>query len=284
MSSVAYLFISPHLDDVASSCGGYVRRLAMQGERVIMLTAVTADPLPGAHLSKLAQRNHAAWRLGDAPFEPRRCEDMAAAQLLGADYVHFGLPDAMYRCDMDGRPLYSRIRGVSVAQADWKHYAPLLRQKLAQAMETCGQPVQVFCPLTVGDHVDHLIVRHVVESLCDSLHIAYYEDYPYADQPAAVRRALKGDKALESWRSIKIELAPSEVEARIAAVACYRSQVPGLFPSVTEQIQEIMSTHLPVIGRYLAPRLALQASNARMEACLRAYMARAGGERYWQRG
>jgi len=283
MSSPSYLFISPHLDDVALSCGGYVRRLTSAGERVIILTVVTADPPPGARLSKLARRNHAAWRLGDAPFEPRRREDIAAIQLLGAQYVHLGLPDMMYRCDVDGRPIYTQLREVSVAQADWRQYASLLRQSLAKAIEAYDQPVRMFCPLTIGGHVDHIIVRHVVESLCDSQHILYYEDYPYADQPAAVQHVLKGQKTSAAWRSNNIELAPPEVEARIAAVACYKSQVPGLFPSVAEQMQEIMSAHIPLIGRSLVPTPDLHVSNARMAARLRAYMARAGGERYWQR-
>ena len=283
MSSPSYLFISPHLDDVVLSCGGYVRRLAAAGERVIVLTVATADPPPGARLSKLARRNHAAWRLGDAPFELRRREDIAAMQLLGAQYAHLGLPDMMYRRDVDGRPLYTQLRKVDVAQADWRQYAPLLRQKLADVIEECGQPVGMFCPLTIGGHVDHVIVRRVVESLCDSQHVLYYEDYPYAGEPAALQRVLSGQKTSAAWRSNNIELTPPEVEARIAAMACYRSQVPGLFPSFAEQMQEIMSAHIPLVGSRLAPAPDLHVSNARMAARLRAYLARVGGERYWQR-
>jgi len=282
MSLPWHLFISPHLDDVALSCGGYVYRLTSANEPLAIVTVVTADAPPGVRFSKLAQRHHAAWHLGDTPFGCRRREDIAAAQLLGAQYIHLDLPDAIYRRDETGRSLYAHVRDVGIALSDQQHYVPLLCQKLSEVIAAYGQEVSVYCPLTVGRHVDHLIVRRAVESLCDSSHIIYYEDYPYADQPAAVQFELSSPFRV-AWHSTQIELTPEEVEARIAAVACYQSQVPGLFPSSAEQILEIVRARVPWTARYLTRTPDLRASRDRMAARLRAYMARAGGERYWLR-
>ncbi len=282
MSLPWHVFISPHLDDVALSCGGYVYRLASANEQVAIVTVVTADAPAGVRFSRLAQRHHAAWHLGDTPFQCRRREDIAATQLLGAQCIHLGLPDAIYRHNEAGDSLYAHVRGVGIALEDQQHYVPLLCQKLSEVIAGYGQEVSVYCPLTVGGHVDHLIVRQAVESLCDSRHIVYYEDYPYADQPGAVQPE-RGSPLRGAWRSTKIELTPEEVEARIAAVACYQSQVPGLFPSSAERILGIVRAHVPWTARYLTRAPDQCASRARMAAHLRAYIARAGGERYWLR-
>ena len=60
MSKRVHLFVSPHLDDVALSCGGYVRYLTRAGELVIVLTVFSADPPAGTALSWLARRNQTA--------------------------------------------------------------------------------------------------------------------------------------------------------------------------------------------------------------------------------
>ena len=43
MSKIVHLFISPHLDDVVLSCGGYIHRLTTSGEKVVIVTVITAD-------------------------------------------------------------------------------------------------------------------------------------------------------------------------------------------------------------------------------------------------
>ncbi len=283
MNNSHYIFISPHLDDVALSCGGYVRRLTASGEPVTVVTAITADLPRGAPISKLAQRYHAMWDLGDQPFAPRRDEDAAAMELIGARYLHLGLLDAMYRIDADGRPLYSSIRHTEVHPADWQMYAPCVVQKLNEVFRSYGPDARVFCPLGVGGHVDHLIIRRAVESSCADREILYYEDYPYADQPHAVQPALENAGGLGSWSSAAIQLTPAEVDARVAAIACYRSQVPGLFPSLSERIREIVRFRLPVLRPFVPLSRDPGASHARMVRQLKDYIARSGGERYWRK-
>ena len=43
MSKNVHLFISPHLDDVVLSCGGYIHRLTTSGEKVVIVTVIAAD-------------------------------------------------------------------------------------------------------------------------------------------------------------------------------------------------------------------------------------------------
>lgn len=226
-----------------------------------------------------------AWRLGDAPFSARREEDAQAVQALGAQKVHLDLLDAMYRRDAVGQVLYPKdtVR-VPVHPDDWKRYEPAMRERLREVLSTHnGDAIQVFCPLAVGEHVDHIIVRRAVEELYTPRQITYYEDYPYAGKLDDVRAKLGLDGRLETWESMTISLTRDEVQARIAAVACYRSQMRGLFPSELERWQEIAQARLPVLGRYLDWPADPCASRERMASSVQAYIARVGGERYWRR-
>ena len=296
MSQEIYLFISPHLDDVALSCGGYARRLTSAGERVIVATVMTADPPASEPLSWLARRNHASWRLGDAPFGERCREDLAAIASLGAEAVQLGLLDAIYRRDAPGQPLYTqRSVAVPVHPYDWQFQLKAVEQRLRALLEThVGQALQVFCPLTAGGHVDHVIVRRAVENVCPTDIITYYEDYPYAHQRNAVQalftarggfvQPARGGFVIRrpQWQATLITLTAVEVDARIAAVACYESQIAGLFPSNIERLQEILQARLPMIARYVPKSPQLTDSYRRMSVALRAYIARVGGERYWR--
>ena len=252
-----YVFISPHLDDIALSCGGFVRRLTHAGERVAIVTVCTADAPPGQPLSPSAQHEHWQWQLGDQPYRLRCQEDDLMVAELGAESVHLGLLDAIYRHDDDGQPLYTgkEFIGGQVHAADWKHQLPALLAALQPAL--AALPAQkVFCPLTAGGHVDHVITRRAVEQLCPASQVQYYEDYPYAQKDSAALANALGVGALGvgAWRSTLIALTQAEIEARISAIACYKSQMFAVFGDA-----------------------------AAMPALVREYVVRTGGERYWER-
>jgi LmbE family N-acetylglucosaminyl deacetylase len=237
-------------------------------------------------LSWLSKRNHMAWNLDDAPFATRRREDEAAWRLLGAQYEHLGLLDAMYRRDGSSAPLYKRnITGVPIHPDDWRSFQPVVCQALQEAtFAGANPPVLVFCPLTAGDHVDHVIIRHTIESMWPPQEIVYYEDYPYAERPSAIRGTLNVNGGEKGWVSRTVKLTEAEVEARIAAVACYASQLPGLFPTTLLRMMEIARARVPIIGEHLNGQPDPGASRSRMASALKAYIGRAGGERYWFRG
>jgi hypothetical protein len=196
------------------------------------------------------------------------------------------LLDAMYRRDAGGRPLYARTNvGVPVATADWERCEPAVRKGLREILEAQGQHgVRVFCPLGAGGHVDHIVVRRAVETLCEPGLIAYYEDYPYSVRLTAVRACLASEGSDgRDWRSTVAELTPPEIEARITAVACYASQLAGLFPSPLDRLREIIRARLLLLPRLVDPPPDPRASHERMATALRSYIRSVGGERYWYR-
>jgi LmbE family N-acetylglucosaminyl deacetylase len=260
------LFISPHLDDIALSCGGTARRLANQGVDTLAATLCTADAPAGQPLSPAARHEHWQWQLGDRPYEARRAEDARVMGVLGARHAHLGLLDAIYRRDARGRPLYEGKDFMSgrVHPDDWERLYPLVVEAIRGTMT--GAEDAVYCPLTLGGHVDHVIVRRAVEAVCPPGLIRYYEDYPYAAKdPAALAPYLAG--GAEGWRPTLVALTPGEIEARVEAILAYRSQLFALFgePRAADA----------------APPPAVEPASVRER--VREYIARVGGERIWER-
>jgi LmbE family N-acetylglucosaminyl deacetylase len=285
MSEYMFLFISPHLDDVVLSCGGYISRLAAAGEHVIIVTVATADVPKGTSLSRQMIWRHLIWRQGNKPFAARCREDATAAAILGVQYRHLDLLDAIYRCDASNKPLYPNSNvHVPIHAFDWENYEPILRRELLQVLSAWDSwQVRVFCPLGVGEHIDHILVRSAVEEAYEPQKIIYYEDYPYVNNLDALQYLSYLSNSGESWQTITVKLTPIEIEARIASVACYVSQIPVLFPSKLQHLQNRASFHLLIIGRYLNWPMNMKGSRERIDLPLRSYISRVGGERYWVR-
>ncbi|MEZ4658337.1 MAG: PIG-L family deacetylase [Caldilineaceae bacterium] len=93
-----YIYLSPHLDDAALSCGGQIYQQTAVGKSVLIVTVMAGDPNV-AEFSDYIQSLHERWELAADAAAARRAEDLAACQILGADAHHLDLPDCIYRYD-----------------------------------------------------------------------------------------------------------------------------------------------------------------------------------------
>lgn len=208
------IYLSPHLDDVVLSCGGRIALQARAGKRVLVVTVFAGRP-EGA-LSPFALALHQRWRLPrDAP-AVRRAEDRAALARIGAAATHWDLPEAIYRRAPDGTPLYADETSLwgGLHPAD----GPLV-ETLACRIADLPDKVPLCVPLGAGNHADHQLVRRAAEAAGRPLF--YYEECPYAEDPQAVEVALTGGE----WEPRLTFLDEQSLAAKIAAVACYRSQL-----------------------------------------------------------
>jgi LmbE family N-acetylglucosaminyl deacetylase len=78
-------------------------------------------------------------------------------------------------------------------------------------------------PLTLGNHVDHRLVRAAAEQAAarKGLALWYYPDYPYAVGPRGDMLGKVGD----DWQKTCLSVSPEGLLAWQEAVACYRSQL-----------------------------------------------------------
>ena len=62
MEHYAALYLSPHLDDAALSCGGQIAQATRQGRRVLIVTVMAGDPPMEAGNDYIVSL-HARWEL-----------------------------------------------------------------------------------------------------------------------------------------------------------------------------------------------------------------------------
>ena len=215
-----WLYLSPHFDDVVLSCGGMVAAQAQKGVPVEVATVFAAGPASGEELTAFARWQHERWGDVETAYQRRREEDQAALVALGARPLWLPFRDAIYR----GQRYVSDealVGQVHPAEAS-------LPTEIARALVERLSPEAVVClPLSAGRHVDHqLVVGLAGEMATRGAAIAFYEDFPYASRPGAVEEAIARLGLAVTPHVIDVS---EQIEAKIAAIALYASQVPVIF-------------------------------------------------------
>jgi len=247
------LILSPHFDDAVLSSGGQIRQRVEAGEEVRVLTLFAGKPGPA--LSPVARELHRLW--GDPPdlIGLRQEEDEAAVQLLGAAPLRLAEREALYRQDPAGAWLYPTLEALfgAVHPADEARPAALA-EVVAGVLPVRGE-VTVQAPLGVGSHVDHQLTHAAARHLMGrGIAVWFYEDYPYAERPGELDRALAVQRALR-LQPLLIPLTESQLSARIAAIGAYRSQLGGLFRDGASPEEAVRRHALEVGGGAPAERV-----------------------------
>jgi len=214
-----WIYLSPHFDDAVLSCGGLIWEQAQAGMPVEIWTIFAADPPPGP-LSEFAKENHALWGVngGREIVAMRRDEDREAARLVGAKLVHFDFTDCIYRRSPEGEYLYNE------SVFDPPHPSDRdLPGQIAKALEPRLRAEDVVaCPLTLGGHVDHVLVRQAAESL-------RMAQYYYADVPYVVKYPQTLDPMIAELQSEFFAISEAGFLAWLKGVRAYKSQLSSLY-------------------------------------------------------
>ena len=129
---------------------------------------------PAGEVSAFAEEQHKFWGFAsaDATVRARRKEDQNAAAVVGASVLHFDFLDCIYRRGTNGEWLYSTI-SVPPHPEDAQ-----LPKQITEAISTRLEPADVLvCQLSIGSHVDHVLIRYAAELLGRPL--LYDIDIPY---------------------------------------------------------------------------------------------------------
>jgi LmbE family N-acetylglucosaminyl deacetylase len=243
------VYLSPHLDDAAFSCGGQIHARARRGERVLVVTVFAGPAPPTDRLSPFAASLHRLWGLDRSDVvEARRAEDRGAVAVLGADCLHLELSDAIYRTDEHGQPLYPAFAALF---DDTRREDDTLEASLRDALGTLPASPFVAAPLGVGAHVDHGIVHRAARAVLPRDRLWLYEDYPYAESWRARRRSTA---RCGGWDKRAEPLVEADLAAKCRAISCYASQLGTAF------------------------------RGDQLERRVRRFHRRRGGERLWQPG
>ena len=228
------IYLSPHLDDATLSCGGQIFQQTSLGKRVLIVTITAGDPAVST-VSEYAQSLHTRWELVVDAVAGRRAEDISASQILGADTLHWSVPDCIYRYHPEtGAPFYVSDADI-FGEVDPAELS--LVNELARQMANLPPATQIFAPLTIGHHVDHLLTRAAAELCFGARNLIYYEDYPYAEKVGALEAVLSMEQI--AWQAEVIPLSAADVQAKIEAIFAFKSQLSTFFDSRAHLEQRI---------------------------------------------
>lgn len=219
MPSRSTVFVAPHPDDVALSCGGTVA-LAARDSSPSIVTVFAGQPV--GDVSEFARFQHERWGLDDATVATqRRTEDTAAASALGnrVTQVWFDHLDAIYR-----NPDYS---------SDDELFGKLLEPDLSlidtivDALDAINAHEYVV-PLAAGNHVDHQLAFRAGRRLAArGARVWAYADVPYVigNAKAVTERLARG-----TVREARVTYLDDDAfDRKWRAVASYPTQLPVLF-------------------------------------------------------
>lgn len=209
------LFVSPHLDDAAFSCGGTLALLAREGWKTILATVFTRS-VPNPAGFALACQLDKGFSSEVDYMTLRREEDLAAAKHLGAgETVWLDSPEAPHRGYGSAPELFA---GVLQGDEAWRNVAGLLEDLLR-----AHDPDILLAPQAIGNHADHLQVVRAVRELNapPELEVAWYRDAPYAtrnpgSRPSSLLPASLSEKAVDIAGTL---------DDKLAACAAYTTQI-----------------------------------------------------------
>lgn len=227
-----WIYLSPHLDDAVLSAGGLIYEQTQSGIPVEIWTFMCGYA-PEDAVSPFADAMHQQWGFSSAEetTRARREEDKNAAAIVGASVIHFDFLDCIYRRKPSGEWLYSEI-SVPPFPEDTD-----LPQQIADAVSARLLPDDVLvAQLSVGSHVDHVLVRQAAELLGRPL--LYDIDVPYIlykpdeFEPKSAGMLEKTnfitEAGLQSWQEAVLE---------------YKSQLPALGEAMSTPEQTRESIH-----------------------------------------
>jgi LmbE family N-acetylglucosaminyl deacetylase len=247
---VTHVFVSPHPDDVALSCGGLIASLRARGENVTIVTvhggAGSEPALTPYQVQALGFDDGRPIPTPDEAMGFRRAEDEAYGRYVGATMVQLLRPDGVFRGYTDNAMLSGEPLPEDPAPVE------ALRRALAAAA-----PERLYLPLAVGGHVDHQQTRRAGIALLAEAGSPYrdrtrfFEDFPYAfnhdferlDQlPADALAALPGRLEAEYFD------VTDWLDRKIAAIESYASQLGPLFDT-HERMIEMFTSRAGLVGR-----------------------------------
>lgn len=165
------IIISPHLDDAVFSCGGAIAKMATEGP-VLVLNIFTR------YLSEVKLN-------GISLNQNRHQEDLDAAKFLGFESRNLDELDVVFR-----REEYKKLGNIfRPPVADDINWLPILREKIFSVLAELDFQ-QIYVPLGIGWHVDHILTHLVFEPWRDRSHLIYYEEAPYCQIPNSTRYRL----------------------------------------------------------------------------------------------
>ena len=245
-----HVFLSPHYDDIALSCGGTAALLSLSGRTPEVALIFGDHPDPKQPMTAFAERMHRDWGLSASQvIAGRRAEEGVASQVLGTCDRFLPFRDAIYRGEryLSDEQLFGEIHSDELD----------IVGKIIDALRFNADrldSVRIYAPLAIGGHVDHQHAFRAGIVLADQgRDVWFYEDLPYGLKPehVATRAAVLAEHRLEAGPTVDVS---SVWGRKIDAIMAYPSQLATIFEqyvgvgSSRAAIDQAMTTYALSVG------------------------------------
>lgn len=237
------IFVSPHLDDAILSSGELISRLSkiIPVRVVTVFTNATSPPESDLALGYLKQ---CGYKNGSSLFSVRRREDRRAFGKVGITPTHLGFVDSTWRRNTTNPILISLLYKLNKSlpyrypetyfpkRLHILDYMTFLSIKNAMKKLTNGRSrYLVFCPLAVGSHVDHILVRNLCADLYGK-NVVYWVDYPYSKKSNASLKFISDNNLCRT----EFERSKNDRLKKRLMIKTYKSQQNNIFGGKYEEI------------------------------------------------
>ena len=223
--------LSPHLDDAMFSCAEHSMHWINQGNNVKIFnffSSFSTQAIPEYSLQMIKNSGYDTL----AKFSQVRLdEDMAAMKEIGISFHNYDLVDGGFR-SVKKHVIYNTSEQlfsgrVSMHDCDTQDTIKKIISKLSSQYDI------FLCPIGIGSHVDHLLVKLASESQLHKSQLFYYFEQPYSNN-------------IENWKiSNLLHLISHHPSLKLASkqkfqvISHYQSQLklfrsPSFFEVVTQ--------------------------------------------------
>jgi len=182
-----YFFISPHLDDAIFSAGDLISKLSKTSPVTIITVFSEVIKGPSTLFAKLFIHK-SGFSSSQKLFSARRHEDNNVCKSLGIQNIHLNYIDVAWRKKARGHTMEKFIPELAHLYPTRFHIlSGCIHKEDNQMMQSIAHELKhliprspdtvVFCPLGVGNQVDHIIVRDICKK--NFIRVLYWQDYPY---------------------------------------------------------------------------------------------------------
>lgn len=257
-----HVFLSPHFDNAALSCGGLMHRLVRQGERVIIVTVMGGEPFTDSPENGEVPESGIDWYEARQRMSRRRQEDMIATRSLGAVFVHLPIVECCYRTAMFGDGTWTLLYPTEASYQGECNKADEARVLLLETPPITHESVAaVYAPLCIEGNVDHRLTRDwglVLTGANKAPRLKFYEEFPAIQHKMALQRALDYYRRETPALTLTLELFPlsdEDVAAKMQALHCYAADLSADWQDAGQSagqnagaVEQIMRDYLQASG------------------------------------
>lgn len=244
-----HLFLSPHYDDIALSCGGTAALAAEAGKDAVVALLFGDHPDPEQPMTAFASHMHHEWGMSaDQVIAGRRAEEAVSSRILGLRDLYLPFRDAIYRGDnyLSDDDLFGELKETDLD-------LPVRIVSALKAEDLHAKGTRVYAPLGSGFHVDHQLAFQTGVLLHrNDWDVWFYEDLPYSLLEGRMEERLaNAGQLLEIAAAVDVS---SVWTKKIDAIMAYPSQLKVIFEqyvgagSSREAIDAVMGAYSKEVG------------------------------------